>query len=277
MALPLAYELKRFGLTVWLDRFELKVGDNLVAKIDEGLSAALRGVVILSESFFAKAWTNREYQGLVAKEMGGGPSVIPVRHGVTNEDVLQASPPLAALYAAETSRMSISTIAFQIAEVVRPDLVQKQGGTTARGGNGPVIQVPLRNLERGPVLHTELDPSLLDRATIIHHVFHGLLTRDLSETLEDFRREEDPEEEIRLWESMAAFFLGSAPSHLDDRRRRAVAYALLAASLGSRDQVIHYLDPFPHDEAEALAREINRAVLGYPLVITRNDQRIDQD
>lgn len=93
IATPLATELRKFGLTVWYDDFELKVGDSLVAKIDAGLAASSYGVLILSPSFFSKRWTNREYQGLVASEMGGRNSVIPVWHDVTHADVLAVSPP----------------------------------------------------------------------------------------------------------------------------------------------------------------------------------------
>ncbi|HYD12150.1 MAG TPA: toll/interleukin-1 receptor domain-containing protein [Allosphingosinicella sp.] len=38
VARPLASKLRRLGLTVWLDENELKLGDSLSRKIDEGLT-----------------------------------------------------------------------------------------------------------------------------------------------------------------------------------------------------------------------------------------------
>src|ERR1700730_8724144 len=54
--IPLAEELQKFGIRVWLDKFTLKVGDSLRQKIDEGLTKSRFGVVVFSPSFFEKNW-----------------------------------------------------------------------------------------------------------------------------------------------------------------------------------------------------------------------------
>jgi len=54
VARPLAAALRRAGVRVWLDEHELRVGDSLSEKVDEGLSQSRFGVVILSPGFFAK-------------------------------------------------------------------------------------------------------------------------------------------------------------------------------------------------------------------------------
>ena len=51
---PLAAMLSELGLRVWYDQMELRVGDSLRRKIDDGLTRCRFGVVILSESFFGK-------------------------------------------------------------------------------------------------------------------------------------------------------------------------------------------------------------------------------
>lgn len=48
IARPLAESLARAGLRVWLDEFELQLGDSLREKIDQGLSLSRFGVVVLS-------------------------------------------------------------------------------------------------------------------------------------------------------------------------------------------------------------------------------------
>ena len=54
VALPLAKHLQKFGFKVWLDDFELTLGDSLRRSIDCGLSQSKYGVVILSPAFFSK-------------------------------------------------------------------------------------------------------------------------------------------------------------------------------------------------------------------------------
>ena len=55
VARPLAAHLQKLGLRVWLDEFELTLGDSLRRKIDHGLSKSKYGLVILSPAFFSKS------------------------------------------------------------------------------------------------------------------------------------------------------------------------------------------------------------------------------
>ena len=101
----LANALMSFGVRVWYDEFELKLGDSLSRSIDEGLSRTAFGLVVLSKSFFAKRWTEYELRGLTAREVAAeGKVILPVWLGVTKEDVLKFSPPLADKYAVVANR-----------------------------------------------------------------------------------------------------------------------------------------------------------------------------
>ena len=55
VARPLALALQRQGLRVWYDEFELRIGDNLVAKLNEGINRSRFGIIVLSKAFFEKA------------------------------------------------------------------------------------------------------------------------------------------------------------------------------------------------------------------------------
>jgi hypothetical protein len=104
VARPLAEALRSLGLSVWYDEYELRVGDRLSAKIDRGLANSRSGVVIVSPAFIRKPWPRRELSGLVARETSTGESVIlPVWHGVSRDEVLKFSPPLADVLAVDTS------------------------------------------------------------------------------------------------------------------------------------------------------------------------------
>lgn len=118
---PLAKELTSLGFDVWYDESTLKVGDSLRQKIDQGLAASRYGVVVLSESFFAKNWPQYELNGLVAKEMHGGKVILPIWHKVSKDEVLSFSPTLADKVALNTAISSVAEIAKQLAEVLNDD------------------------------------------------------------------------------------------------------------------------------------------------------------
>lgn len=78
----LAHELHSRGLEIWYDSFTLKVGDSLRRSIDRGLAHSRYGIVILSPSFFAKEWPQKELDGLVAREVDGQKIILPVWHKI---------------------------------------------------------------------------------------------------------------------------------------------------------------------------------------------------
>ncbi|OGP51310.1 MAG: hypothetical protein A2Y79_03805 [Deltaproteobacteria bacterium RBG_13_43_22] len=124
---PLAHKLRAAGLNVWYDEFTLTIGDSLSEKIDYGLENSKYGLVVLSKAFFSKNWTKRELRGLVAEEMDGRKTILPVWHGVTRDDVRKFSSPLADLVAI-SSEYGLEAIAKQIIDKVHPE--RKEEGSS---------------------------------------------------------------------------------------------------------------------------------------------------
>ncbi|MCC5581863.1 DUF1883 domain-containing protein [Microtetraspora sp. AC03309] len=118
VARPLRAALISLGVSVWLDEAEMRIGNSLRRKIDEGIRSSRFGVVILSKSFFGKGWTNHELDGLVTKTVAGEQSLLPIWHELTGDDVRVYSPSLADKIALSTQSYSIEEIAQQIADVV---------------------------------------------------------------------------------------------------------------------------------------------------------------
>lgn len=116
---PLADALQARNLTVWYDAFTLKVGDRLRRSIDNGLTNARYGVVVLSTSFFEKNWTNYELDGLLAREMEGRKVILPIWHKVTKDDVMKYSPSLVDKVALNSSVLSIEEIADALTETIQ--------------------------------------------------------------------------------------------------------------------------------------------------------------
>ena len=119
VARPLAEALRSRGLSVWLDEVEIRLGDSLRQKIDEGLLTSTFGVVILSPNFFKKQWAQWELDGLAARETSSGTKVLlPVWHQVGHAEVAAHSPLLASKRAARISD-GLEQVADEVAGVLR--------------------------------------------------------------------------------------------------------------------------------------------------------------
>ncbi len=95
VAFPLANILIKKGVKVWLDFYELKLGDSLREKIDEGLRESEFAVIILSHQFFKKKWAVKELNALFSLEQIKGKLILPIRHNISNEEIITYTPLLA--------------------------------------------------------------------------------------------------------------------------------------------------------------------------------------
>ena len=114
VARPLAQSLTERGLKVWYDETELRIGDNLRERIDEGIRESRFAVVILSPAFFAKRWTRYELDGIVQLVVNERHVLMPIWHNITIEEVRQESATLANIVAMSTASHSIEDIARAI-------------------------------------------------------------------------------------------------------------------------------------------------------------------
>jgi hypothetical protein len=162
VVVPLATELEKQGLRVWLDRSVLTIGDSLRRKIDEGLGSSRFGVVVLSQAFFTKSWPQRELDGLVQRELNEGKVILPVWHNVTHADILRYSAPLADKVAISTNH-GIPRLVQEIIQAVQSsaDIRKKAEYPTPIESSGTgVTSIP--NLNRIPIRPSKQDtlPSL---------------------------------------------------------------------------------------------------------------------
>ena len=121
---PLASAIKSADLSVWFDEFELRIGDSLRQKIDRGLANSRIGIVVLSQSFFGRGWTEYELDGLVTRAVSGEQILLPIWHKVSKREVMRYSPSLADRIARTTSTHTVEEIAAEIVDVIRnPNVV----------------------------------------------------------------------------------------------------------------------------------------------------------
>jgi TIR domain len=117
---PLAEALIAANVEVWFDEFSLQPGDSLRRAIDHGLSQSRFGAVVLSPSFFQRNWPRWELNGLVQRHLSGENDVVlPIWYGVTKDDVLGYSPPLADIWAID-SRLCLNSVVARLLTKIHP-------------------------------------------------------------------------------------------------------------------------------------------------------------
>ena len=114
MARPLHKALSEAGVYAWLDESEIRLGQSIRQKIDEGLAKCRSGTVILSRPFFSKNWTQYELDGIVARRMQGEALLFPIQHGITIDEIRNHSPSLAGLSLWNSADHSPEEIAAEI-------------------------------------------------------------------------------------------------------------------------------------------------------------------
>ncbi|MEO0485118.1 MAG: DUF1883 domain-containing protein [Pseudomonadota bacterium] len=119
VATPLARFLQDQGISVWIDDLELRIGDSLRRRIDNGLAKSRFGVVVFSYAFFQKGWTNYELDGLVTRAVNDEQVLLPIWHRVSKQEVIDYSPSLADKVARNTSNYTIEEIGIEIADLIR--------------------------------------------------------------------------------------------------------------------------------------------------------------
>ena len=115
IARPIHKALTELGLYAWLDESEIRLGQSIRQKIDEGLANCRSATVILSRPFFSKNWPQYEMDGIVGRQMQGEILLFPIQHGITIEEIRDYSPPLGGLSLWNSSDHSPAKIAAEIA------------------------------------------------------------------------------------------------------------------------------------------------------------------
>lgn len=121
---PLVDALVEAGYSLWYDEFALKLGNHVRRAIEKGLAISRYGLVVLSPNFFAKEWTQKELDGLVAKEHNGQKVVLPVWHNVDADYIRKKSLILSDVYAVST-KQGITNIVQEVLKVVTPSKFRK--------------------------------------------------------------------------------------------------------------------------------------------------------
>lgn len=113
-------ELRKLGVKVWYDTSEIKWGDSMRSRIDDGLRKSKFGVAILSPDYIkdGKYWTKAELDGLFQLESINGKTLLPVWHKLTKKDITAYSPIIGNKLAMTTATMTAAEIATELVSLL---------------------------------------------------------------------------------------------------------------------------------------------------------------
>lgn len=80
LAERLAMQVKQAGFEVWLDKWNISLGDSIIEKINAGLENARYLILCYSEAGVLSPWMSREWMAALSQQLNGyGAKVLPVR------------------------------------------------------------------------------------------------------------------------------------------------------------------------------------------------------
>lgn len=122
-------ELRSIDIKVWYDTSEIKWGDSLRKRIDDGIRKSKFGVAVLSPNYIGegKYWTKAELDGLFQRDSIGGKVLLPIWHNLTKKEVMEYSPIIASKLAMNTASMTPTEIACELKKLLS-NMEEKNNG-----------------------------------------------------------------------------------------------------------------------------------------------------
>lgn len=77
----LARYLREQGIDAWFDQWEISPGDDIIARMNEGLGQADAGLIVFSAQWLQSPWVNAEVSSLTYERIKSGQPLIPVQVG----------------------------------------------------------------------------------------------------------------------------------------------------------------------------------------------------
>ena len=103
--------LSRLGISIFYDKDSLEWGDKWKQRILDGVAKAEFAIIVISENFFDREWTERELNELLNRQNDSGQKIIlPLIHNITIEQLANKYPELADIQAISTSDYSCDVI-----------------------------------------------------------------------------------------------------------------------------------------------------------------------
>lgn len=204
-----------YKVHVWYDEFSLEYGDSLLKSIQKGLQDSKFGVVVLSNNFFKKAWTEHERIGLETKEMILNRKVIiPIWYNITKEEVAKHDLALADKFAiCVNDNFDVDDLAVKIIKIIRTDIYEninrmRQFEKLIDSSIDCTISFEdFSKIPAPPIRHKKLSAQMKARLKLIHNCIKEVDKRNYDEYESDFRRSINIDREMIITELITATYI----------------------------------------------------------------------
>ena len=109
--------ITKSGVSIFYDKTSLEWGDNWKNKILEGTNKSEFAIIIISENFFDREWTEIELNEFLTRQNKvGQKTILPIIHNISMEDLREKYPAVADIHAISTKDHSCDEIALLFAK-----------------------------------------------------------------------------------------------------------------------------------------------------------------
>lgn len=109
--------LSKLGINIFYDKESLEWGDNWKDKILNGTKKSEFAIIVISENFFDREWTEKELKEFLNRQNRNGQKLIlPIIHNITVAQLQEKYPSVADIQAIDSSKYSCDQIALLFAK-----------------------------------------------------------------------------------------------------------------------------------------------------------------
>ena len=108
--------LSKLNIQIFYDKDTLEWGDNWKNKILEGVDKAEFAIIVISENFFGREWTEKELKDFLSRQNRNEQKIIlPILHNITVAQLQEKYPAISDIQALDSSKYSCDEIALRFA------------------------------------------------------------------------------------------------------------------------------------------------------------------
>ena len=112
----LKHSLDKLRINIFYDKDTLEWGDKWKDKILEGVAKAEFAIIVISENFFDREWTEKELNEFLNRQNTNGQKIIlPILHNITTAQLKEKYPDVADIQALSSADYSCDEIALKFA------------------------------------------------------------------------------------------------------------------------------------------------------------------
>lgn len=117
----------KLGIKVFYDKDSIEWGDKWKDRILNGLENCRFGVIVVSENFFDREWTEKELKELLSRQKSSGQKLIlPIIHNISADMLYKKYKKLSEIQFLDSSKLDIKDITIQLARILLKEQVKEE-------------------------------------------------------------------------------------------------------------------------------------------------------